>query len=271
MPNAKRLRELEKEKGEYLISYHKSWSGAHRGAFRVDAVIVSIEKWKDKPRQRAVVDRERMTQLFKMLNFHVTVLVDKSADELKADLKNISSNNISEEFSNCFVCFVSAYGNTDNDGRQFILDHEDDRVYVVEDIIEPFMTSKALDGKPKVFFINSCIGNFDMHSFNSVPGKPSVIPPNTRGKLSKTLQYLKNKRDSLAVFSTEEDNHDGPDPCDGAYFVPALIDSLHQNHNNKDVVQIVNEANRCQTIAVKSTLENTVFWKTRRLEEIPGG
>jgi len=257
MPNAKRLRELEKEKGEYLI-----WSGAHGGAFRVDAIIVSIEKWKGIPRQRAVVDREGMSQLFKMLGFRVTVLVDKSADELKAELKDISNKNISEEFSNCFVCFVSAYGSTGSDGRQFILDNEGDQVYVVEDIIEPFITCKALDGKPKIFFINSCIRKFDVHTFNSVAGEPSNISRNTKRRHP--------SKDLLEVFSTEEEIPDGLDPRTETYFVPALIDSLHQSHDDKDVREIVNEANRCQTVSVKSTLDHKLFWKTRRLEDLPG-
>lgn len=267
MLTAKQLREeVKRKRGEYLVSFHESWSGANRGAFRVDAIIVSNEKCKGVPLQRAADYREKMGKLFKILDFRVTVLVDESAEALKSKLNNIISN-ISEEFSNCFVCFVSAYGDSERDGRQFILDHEGNKIFVVEDIIEPFMTCKKLDGKPKVFFINSCTGNVNLHTLNEpVSGEPSATSLNTKpGRLSNTLLYLKHKRDSLAVFSTEEEYQARQNPGNGTRFIPALIDILRQNHNNEDVIQIVNEANRCQTISVKSTLENKLFWRTRTL------
>jgi hypothetical protein len=274
MLTANELREAEKkDKEEYLVSFHESWSGAHRGAFRVDAIIVSNEKCKGVSLQGAADYRERMGKLFKTLDFRVTVLVDKSAEGLKTELNNIIAN-ISEEFSNCFVCFASAYDNTERDGRQFIFDHEGNKVFVVEDIINPFMTCKKLDGKPKVFFINSCGRNVDLQLLNEpVAEEPSAISLARKpDRLSHRLSYLKDKRDLLAVFSTEEEYKAGQDPGNGTRFIPALIDSLHQNHNNKDVIQIAYEANRrCQAIPViKSTLENKLFWRTRMLEDLPG-
>lgn len=256
-PNPKKFRELEKVKGEYLISYPESWYEENPGVFPVDAVVVSYDKTEIIPSHG-----EKMSKLFEMLGFRVTVLEDKSADELKAELKKFSNNNNNDEslldkdFTNCFVCFVNAYGSTTHDGRQFILDHNCNWVDVMEDIIEPFMTCKALEGKPKVFFINSCV----------VKCKPSTEPPTKNRRRSKPVQNL----DLLAVFSTEKENPDGQDPFNEASFVQKLVDSLHKNHNVYDVVQIISDANRCKTVSVKSTLDNLLFWRTRRVEDVPG-
>lgn len=261
-----RLREFAKE-GEYLISNSEIWFEEHPGAFPVDAVIVSNEKWGDIPRQRAAGDRQRMSQLFKALGFRVTVLLDKSADELKSDLRKISSIEglFKKDITDCFVCFVSAYGDIERDGRQFILDHKGNKVYVMEDIIEPFKSCKVLDKKPKVFFINS-IRKCDWHTSQLEAGEASTIFPDKKVKPPKTSQSL----NLLAVFSTEEEKPDEAHLCNETYFIPALIDLLHQHHNDKDVGDIVKEANRCQTVSVKSTLDHKLFWKTHKLEDVPG-
>lgn len=265
MASVRRSREEANKKGEYLISYPEGWYEEHPGAFPVDAVIVSNEKWGDIPRRRAAGDRQRMNQLFKALGFRVTILRDKSADELRADLKNFSSSTKSlfkKDVTNCFVCFISAYGDTQSDGRQFILDHKGNKVYVMEDIIEPFKSCKVLDGKPKVFFINT-IRKCDWHTLQLEAGEASTIFSDTKVKRSKTLQ----SRDLLAVFSTEEEKLNEPHET---YYIPALIDLLHQNHNDKDVGDIVNQANYWQTAPVESTLDHKLFWRTNRLEDVPG-
>lgn len=236
----------------------------HRG----DAIIVSIEKCAGRLRPRAVVDRERMKEVFEMLNFCVTVLESKSAGGLTAELKNII-NNIDDEASDSFVCFVSAYGNTEGDDRQFILDQEGDKLYVVDDIIKPIMACKRLDGKSRVFFINICTWNFGKHASNSAAGKTPAISYSSERR----VKLLNDKKDLLAVFSTEEEYQGGQDSGNGTCFVPALLNSLHQNHNNQPVVQIVHEANFCQTISVTSTLGNELFWRTRmplKIEDLPG-
>ena len=234
---------------------------------RGDAIIVSIEKCKGRLRPRAVDDRERMVKVFRMLKFRVVVLESKSAEglktELTTELRNII-NNIGDRTSDCFVCSVSAYGFTERDHRQVILDQEGDKLYVVDNIIEPCMACEWLDKKPRVFFINLCNGNFDLHTSNSGARK---LPPRSRNR---RLKLLNDKKDLLAVFSTEEECQGGQDLRNGTRFLPLLLNSLDQNHNNKSVVQIINEANCCQTISVTNTLKNELFWRTRELEVLPG-
>ncbi|KAG0575505.1 hypothetical protein KC19_5G008700 [Ceratodon purpureus] len=233
----------------------------HRGS----AIIVSIEKCKGRPRPRAVVDRKGMEEILKMLKFRVTIMESKSARGLRAELKNVI-NNIGDEPSDSFVCFVSAYGNTEGDDRQFILDQEGEKLYVVDDIIKPLMACKRLDGKPRVFFVNLCTWNFGMHPLNSGAGNPLIISTTKERR----LKLLNDRKDLLAVFSTEEEHQAEQDLGNGTCFVPAFLQSLHRNHNNKPVVQIINEANYCQTISVTNTLGSELFWRTRMPEDSPG-
>jgi hypothetical protein len=230
-------------------------------------------------RPGARVDRLKMEFLFNMLHFDVEWLVDR--EDLKRELTKISKNICNETSDSssapsnkkkkpdCFVCFVSAHGNTDEDGH-YITDASKSKVYIIGDILEPFMTCDELKGIPKVFFINACRGN--------------------HRSTDRVVDYVqKTGKDSLVVFSTEEGNESARSPEDGTLFVQALYEAIYLNHETKDVGAMVTIANNmlrknsedrfrrekkkvlCQVAPSHSNLTGKLYWRTQRPPESSAG
>ena len=227
---------------------------------RGDAICISMENYpQGKERPGASFDRGILDLLFKMLYFDVEWLVDTT--NLKHELKKIAEK-LCKGTSDCFVCFVSAHGNTDKDGHYIIESRgSGSKVYVISDILEPFMTCEELKGIPKVFFINACRGEYQ--STDSV------------------VDYVKkNGKDSLVVFSTEEGNASWRYPKDGTLFVKALHEAIYLNSEKEDVAAMVTIANNmlrrdseasfrgetgkkvwCQVAPSHSNLTGKLYWR----------
>lgn len=234
-----------------------------------------MEKYpQGRERHGAAFDRGRMDALFNALYFDVGSLVDKKAEDLKRELIKISEN-IDKEISDCFVCFVSAHGNTDEHGH-YITDTSESKVYIINDILKPFMTCDSLKGIPKVFFINACRGEH----------------PNKQDRSTESVvEYLmKAGKDSLVVFSTEEGNESRRSTEDGTYFVQALYEAIIVNHEKEDVGAMVTIANkilrknseevwlrseskkpRCQVAPCHFNLTGKLYWRIRDPSESSAG
>lgn len=263
---------LKASPGEYPSRFLQRRAG-DKEAKRGDAILISMERYpQGKERHGAQLDRGRLDALFKSLYFDVKHLVDKGAKDLKDDLRKISEG-ICNETSDCFVCFVSAHGNTDEHGH-YIEDEHDSKMYINNDILKPFMTCDALKGIPKVFFINSCRGD----SKKQIRSTESIV------------EYTKNWKDSLLMFSTEEGNESGRSPKSGTFFVQVLYESIMENHEKEDVGVMVTMANKmlrknseeiwlksqedkpkCQVAPIYFNLTGKLFWRTRDPSESSAG
>jgi hypothetical protein len=260
--------------GEYPSTVLQRRAGG-KEAKRGDAILISMEKYpQGRKRHGAQLDRGKMETLFKTLYFDVKCLVDRKAEDLKRELIKISEN-ICKETSDCFVCFVSAHGNTDEHGH-YITDASESKVYIISDILKPFMTCDSLKGIPKVFFINACRG-----------GHPNIQD----GSTERVAEYLKKTgKDSLVVFSTEEGNESRRSTEDGTYFVQALYEAIIVNYEKEDVGAMVTIANkmlrknseeiwcrferkkpRCQVAPCLFNLTGKLYWRRRDPSESSAG
>lgn len=250
--------------------------GNNEALKRGDAILISMEKYPPgRERPGAAVDRGRLETLFSSLHFNVTSYVDKGAEDLKNTLINISETK-PEDNSDCFVCFVSAHGNTDERGHyiEAIGDESNSNVYIYDDILKRLMTCDALKGIPKVFFINSCRGEYSKKQIRS---KENVV------------EYMKTGKDSLVVFSTEEGNESLRDSESGTFFVQALCEAILLKHEKEDVTAMATMANKmliknsteilkqsqkknsakpkCQVAQIHFNLTGKLFWRTRDVSE----
>ncbi|KAG0575506.1 hypothetical protein KC19_5G008800 [Ceratodon purpureus] len=265
--------------GEYPSKVLKRRAKGNLEAKRGDVISISMENYpQDMKRCGAEYDRGKMHALFKTLFFDVKWFVDCKAETLKRELIKVSEtigSGTSESSCtppkkkkkpDCFVCFVSAHGNTDEHGH-YITDIWKNKVYIISDILEPFMKCDGLEGIPKVFFINAC-----------------------RGKLRSTDSMVecvkRTGKDSLVFFSTEEGYESFRSPKNGTLFVQALYEAISLNHEKEDVGSMVTIANNmirrdsevlfrkeghkkvlCQVAPSHSNLTGKVYWRTQGLSE----
>jgi hypothetical protein len=199
-------------------------------------------------RPGARVDRLKMEFLFNMLHFDVEWLVDR--EDLKRELTKISKNICNETSDSssapsnkkkkpdCFVCFVSAHGNTDEDGH-YITDASKSKVYIIGDILEPFMTCDELKGIPKVFFINACRGN--------------------HRSTDRVVDYVqKTGKDSLVVETKD---------------VGAMVTIANNmlRKNSEDRFRREKKKVLCQVAPSHSNLTGKLYWRTQRPPESSAG
>ena len=96
-------------------------------------------------------DVQRLWDLFDELHFQVECCIDKTADQLRADIRTISK----KDYDNvgCVLLFIMSHG---TDGQIKGTDGQDVHL---NDFIDPFKTIKSLKDKPKMFFVNACRGD----------------------------------------------------------------------------------------------------------------
>lgn len=111
-------------------------------------------------------DIENLNLLFKVLDFEVIVLKNKTTKALMDSLIDIRSK--LEVDSDCFACLISTHGGEipvrDYDNlRQHAL-HTFDGTILTDDIVSTFNDDNcpAMRGKPKLFFVQACRGRFDV-------------------------------------------------------------------------------------------------------------
>ena len=100
-----------------------------------------------------VVDKKNIKEFCESANIETDP--DLQTNDLKRDEMKQLFNTISKkDFSSydAFICFISSHGNKDG------IAGTDGEFITKDDIIEPFKKCKTLEGKPKLFFIDSCRG-----------------------------------------------------------------------------------------------------------------
>lgn len=229
----------------YVSTVLQRQDAGYDNAYRGKALLISMEKYKHHAnREGAEFDRGKMDGIFKMLHFDVTSFKDHTAHDLKSEMKS-TAKDICRAYTDCFVCFVSAHGNTDESGNPYIEDQNGDKVDIIKDIMEPFMV--PLQGKPKVFFINACRGEYKMTSQKLEAEKTTTTRSPTTPSTQRMIKYLDDKKDVLVVFSTEEGNQSGRDTENGTYFVQALCRAIPEKCDKEDVEMMVTRANMILT------------------------
>ncbi|KAL6456027.1 hypothetical protein MHYP_G00358780 [Metynnis hypsauchen] len=97
------------------------------------------------------VDEKSLTEVFSWLGFTLEVHRDKTSQQMKDLLKELSQK---DHEGDCFVCCIMSHGCPEG------VQGTDGGAVPSEDIFGPFRgtSCKSLAGKPKVFFIQACRG-----------------------------------------------------------------------------------------------------------------
>ncbi|BFZ23608.1 hypothetical protein BsWGS_26647 [Bradybaena similaris] len=129
---------------------------------RGQVLIINNEHFVDKglsDRAGTLADRKSLEKLFDTLGFDVRCDSNKTKEEMW-QLLVIEAKRNYHETAQCFVLFILSHGHTGvvfgTDG--YLKDGHPQNCLEIKDIIELFCKSKALQGKPKLFFIQACQG-----------------------------------------------------------------------------------------------------------------
>ncbi|XP_077535220.1 uncharacterized protein LOC144147060 [Haemaphysalis longicornis] len=105
-------------------------------------------------RDGSELDVDRMKDLFTQFLFTVTVGSNLTADEMKKLLRDVSQQE-SQKDAECLVVILMSHGL-----EGVIYGSDDEKVHLERDVYERFNNEKcrALQGKPKLFFVQACRG-----------------------------------------------------------------------------------------------------------------
>ena len=103
----------------------------------------------------ADTDKKNIEEFCKSANIETVGNTSLPTHDLKADEMKHLFNTISKKDFSCydaFICFISSHGTSEG------IDGIDGKPISENEILEPFKNCASLEGKPKLFFIQSCGG-----------------------------------------------------------------------------------------------------------------
>lgn len=131
------------------------------------------------------------------------------------------------------------------DGKLLVADGE----FVVQDLYRKFLgnSCKSLIGKPKIFFIQACLGKLtDTRTIFTSQSKPEQV------ENSKNV-VIPSNADLLLMYSTAEGYYSSRSPTEGSWFIQALCKALLENKDS-ELNTVLTKVNR--NIASQSELHN---------------
>lgn len=119
-------------------------------------------------RVTTAADGQKLTGCFEKLGFEVRTMMDKKFSKIKKRLHKVSKEDLSQ--CDCLVIVVLSHGNY---GTIFAKDQE----YKEEELWKPFTAEncRTLEGKPKLYFIQTCRGDKYDPGVTLMPVKSSRV------------------------------------------------------------------------------------------------
>ena len=172
----------------------------------------------------------RLNDTLTKLNFKVNIYVDKTADELKTCIKDMSENDY--ENVGCVLVFIMSHG---DDYKIFGIDGE---AVNLTDFLDPFESKKSLKGKPKLFFFNACRGK-SYSSIHQDTLDQEEMNTQENIQLINEMIYTPNGPDFLYSFSDFEN---------GSMFIQILCDMIEKYKSTKHILDMLTCINKEMTL-----------------------
>ncbi|XP_077550771.1 caspase-3-like [Haemaphysalis longicornis] len=204
---------------------------------RGTCVIINNSNFgKDFPvRWGSEVDVDRAKRLFSCFHFDVKVAEDLSAVDMKRLLRQTAQDE-SQHKSDCLVVVMMSHG---SDG--WILGVDGQMIHVLNDVCEEFsnVNCQALQGKPKLFFIQACQGRM------TDTGHPILMDkPDTAYSIRIAPHYASEDRtpswsDIFLAEATIPDHTAQRNAINGSWFVKAVYEVFWNNAYNTHLVDMM--------------------------------
>nr|AOR82885.1 caspase-6 [Apostichopus japonicus] len=231
------FKELLDELADLQLSTYKM-NHAKRGI----AVIFNNETfdWSTRMNRRVGTqkDVENLQNYLGLLGFEVNVLQDRSTDEIKHTLYQVSKLDHSD--SDCFLCAFLTHG---DDGVIYGRDGTTE----LQELFDLFRGEKcpSLVGKPKVFFIQACRG--EQHEVGVIEAD-SGDQTDSRGSVTTISQgsipTIPAGADFLLSYSTTQGYYSHRDTAFGSWYIQALSKVLETHATTLEFTQILTLVNQ---------------------------
>ena len=193
------------------------------------AILVAFNDGKDHKFNRGLQkDIEKMSGVFKVLKFAVcdcSQFLPKKADVQEIIRAASTYNDYPDSLQ--YICFYyTGHGGISPDGDPYVLDENNDKLFVTSDIVSPFYPENAANlGKCiRLFFFDCCLSKQPIRKADT-DEKPLLIP--ARGNC-------------LIAFSTAIESDSSLD-CNGSYWTDILSKNLTSDKPLSTILDVTHE------------------------------
>nr|AEO22139.1 caspase 1/2 [Branchiostoma lanceolatum] len=148
-------------------------------------------------RKGAAVDLDNINALLEGLSFKTHVLPDKTAEEIKEEVRAFSQRKDHRQMDCCFVVLMSH-------GDEGVIYGTDDKTVKLDDIFAMFDDNKCprLKGKPKLFFIQACRGRNIYKGEDETDSSAPDVQVDLKSEMRRLLYPPKDEADGPAAGET---------------------------------------------------------------------
>uniref|UniRef100_A0A8C5WE97 Caspase-8 n=1 Tax=Leptobrachium leishanense TaxID=445787 RepID=A0A8C5WE97_9ANUR len=185
---------------------------------------------KSSPRKGTEADVAELTYVFEWLGFEVVTFLDRTANDMKRHLSDVSKRDHSDR--DCFVCCIMTHGES---GTVMGTDNE---ILSISEIITYFVAKncQTLSEKPKIFFIQACQGK--------PPQSANPIEKDAAATDKKYVPSIPDDADLLIGMSTVDGHCSFRHVREGTWYIQALCANLVDLvPRGEDVLSILTKVN----------------------------
>lgn len=199
------------------------------GVYPGECLIINIEKFEEgsgiKNRLGSDIDVTNIKNTFEQLNFKVTVIKDLSSEQLIRYLKEKSIDRALERVG-VFVCFLMSHG---EEGR---ISGSDGKHVEIDTIITNFKNDQcyALQGKPKIFFVQACRGNM-------------IDKPKLQHLHTDDLSVTQPQDADILVCHATTKGKVAVRTDEGSWYISKLCDTVRRGYTKLDLMKMHTKVN----------------------------
>jgi hypothetical protein len=181
----------------------------------------------DNKRNGSEKDVERLSIIFRDLNYKVETKLELESNEVRECIKDYAQKDYSQV--SCLIMFIMSHGD-----KNKVTAADSNNIYI-EEFIDPFKENRSLKNKPKLFFIQSCRGKKKMASIDQ-------IESDFLEHYETDLNRVPKEADILISYSTVEGFYSYRDPKSGSWYIQTLCDVISEQKND-DILSILTKVN----------------------------
>ena len=198
--------------------------------------LIICNQFSDQHERKIAKDEMKdLQETFEKMDYEVYML--NELDTIRDKLENVSTLIDKMNPSN-FVCCICSYGGCDETGKEYIVDADSQRIYLEETAKRIFSNCKALEERPKVFFIQACRSSPHADQ-QQEPVAPAAAPPCDPGDIP-SWDFLFAYATSAGDPAFRPSTYGDPEK---PYFISELCKALSQYYKRLDIVSILQKVN----------------------------